>query len=284
MPSPVLFILTRHGFVRADPSLPTIRVDDPGATAGDGVFESISVIDGRMPPLDSRMQRFAASAAALGLPPPDPSVWTTVIKRAIEEHDPVPRLAITLAMTRGSDERGGPPTTWLLARAARDFTKVRETGVAAVTLDRGYRSDAATTAPWLLLGAKSLSYSANASALREAARRGADDVIFVSQDGLALEGPTSSLIVLRGGQVLTPALESGVLAGTTQATVFEFFERTGRATSFARIPASELPASDALWLVSSVRQAVAVHTLDGIAMPVNERLTQELNEWLSTTT
>ena len=238
MSSPVLFILGQHGFVRADPSLPALRVDDAGATAGDGVFESISVIDGRMPPLESRMQRFAASSAALELPAPDAADWTTVIRRAIDEHDPVPRLALTLAMTRATDASGQRPTAWLFARAARDFTEVRRTGVAVVTLDRGYRSDAAAAAPWLLLGAKSLSYSVNASALREAARRGADDVIFVSQDGLALEGPTSSLIVLRGEKVLTPALESGVLAGTTQATVFEFFERIGLATSFATIPAS----------------------------------------------
>ncbi len=53
-------------------------------------------------------------------------------------------------------------------------------------LDRGYRHDAERTSPWLLAGAKTLSYAVNRAMLREAARRGADDAIFVSSDGYVL--------------------------------------------------------------------------------------------------
>lgn len=279
--SPVLLLLEPSGIRQVDPREPQLAVTDWGATRGDGIFESISVIDGRMPPLDARLDRLEASARALDLPLIDRALWTEALLRSIETHDAVERLAVTLALTRGVEGGDGTPTAWLLARPARDFTDVRRTGVSAVTLDRGYASDAAYGAPWLLLGAKHLSYATNAAALREASRRRADDVIFTSTDGLALEGPTSSLLVRRGEVVESPGVDSGILAGTTQTTAFRFFESRGFTARFAPIRADELADADAVWLVSSVRQAVAVHTLDGHPMPVDGELTAALNDWLA---
>lgn len=278
--SPVVLVLEPSGIRQVDPGEPQLTVTDWGATRGDGVFESVSIIDGRLPPLGARFDRLEASARALDLPLIDRARWTEALAMSIEAHDPVQRLAVTLAMTRGVEGGDGTPTAWLLARPARDFTGVRRSGVSVVTLDRGYASDAADGAPWLLLGAKHLSYATNAAALREASRRGADDVIFTSTDGLALEGPTSSLLVRRGAVVESPGVESGILAGTTQATAFGFFESRGLRTRFAPVRAHDLAEADALWLVSSVRQAVAVHTLDGRPMPVDDEMTAELNEWL----
>jgi 4-amino-4-deoxychorismate lyase len=279
--SPVLVVIDHSGIRRADPGESQLSVTDWGATRGDGIFESVSVIAGRMPPLEARFERLEASAQALDLPLIDRSVWAEALDLAIRAHDPIERLAVTLVVTRGIEGGDGSPTAWLLARPARDFTEIRRTGVSAVTLDRGYASDAADAAPWLLLGAKHLSYATHSAALREASRRGADDVIFTSRDGFALEGPTSSLLALRGGVVETPGVESGILAGTTQATAFQFFETKGLRTRFASIRADELAGYDALWLVSSVRQAVAVHTLDSRAMPVERELTASLNDWLA---
>lgn len=82
-----------------------------------------------------------------------------------------------------------------------------------MTLDRGYRSDVAATSPWLLQGAKTLSYAVNMAALREARRRGADDVVFVSTDGLILEGPSSTVISRRGDEFVTPPQNSGSCRG-----------------------------------------------------------------------
>ena len=128
-------------------------------------------------------------------------------------------------MTRGV-EGTGTPTGWVYVDTGEDFTAARQ-GIRVVSLDRGYRHDVAETSPWLLQGAKTLSYATNRAALREAARRGADDVIFVSSDGYALEGPTSNVIVRNGDRVRTPQTDQGILAGTTQASVFEFFEARG---------------------------------------------------------
>ncbi|MGA1838002.1 aminodeoxychorismate lyase [Herbiconiux sp. 11R-BC] len=275
---------SQPGFVLADASLPQLSVLDLGVTRGDGVFETVMVSEGRAPAIDAHLGRFASSAALLDLPRPDLDVWRRAVLAAIDAHPPAPVLAVKLVLTRGI-ESGAPgagvPTAWVAAQPARDFTPQRENGIRVVTLDRGYRHDVAATSPWLLQGAKTLSYAINAAALREAARRGADDVIFTSSDGFVLEAPTASVLLREGNRFSTPAPELGILPGTTQRRVFEFLKVYGYETDAVRLRASELGRADALWLLSSVRQAVAVVELDGSAVGFDRELTAQLNEHLA---
>jgi 4-amino-4-deoxychorismate lyase len=268
------------GFVVADAGDPQLSVLDLGATRGDGVFETVMVAAGRAPAIDAHLARFAESARLLDLPAPDAVVWRSAIAAAIEIHPSVPVLAVKLVLTRGI-EGSGHPTAWVLAQAARDFTAQRENGIRVVTLDRGYRHDVAATSPWLLQGAKTLSYAINAAALREAARRDADDVIFISSDGFVLEAPTASVLLREGNRFSTPPPELGILPGTTQRRAFEFLRVYGYETDAVRLRASELKRADAIWLVSSIRQAVAVVELDGAPVGFDHELTAQLNLHLS---
>ena len=186
---------------------------------------------------------------------------------------------IKLILSRGV-EHGPTPTAWVTAAPAADFTAVRENGVRVVTLDRGYDLDAAERAPWLLLGAKTLSYAVNMAALREAHRRGADDAIFLSSDGFVLEAPTASLILRFGDRFLTPAPTGGILHGTTQLSVYEHLAAQGFETGYDRIPATDLTRADAAWLVSSVRLATAITSVDGTPLSVDRTLTAVLNRYL----
>ena len=72
------------------------------------------------------------------------------------------------------------------------------------------------------------SYVANVSARREAARRGADDVLFTTTDGFCLDGPTSGLIVVDGDRLrTTPTGPTGLLSSVTVATIVEEARRDG---------------------------------------------------------
>ncbi len=93
-------------------------------------------------------------------------------------------------------------------------------------LARGLAASGADAMPWLLAGAKTLSYAVNMAALRHAATRGADEVIFVSSDGFILEGPRSTVVIaVRGTDgrpcLLTPPPWYPILRGTTQQALFE---------------------------------------------------------------
>jgi 4-amino-4-deoxychorismate lyase len=266
-------------FAFADPSTPQLSVMDLGATRGDGIFETISVGNGRPQALEHHLRRFAGSAAKLELPAPDLDVWRAAILAAIDELQPGAESWVKTVLTRGveGDDR---PTGWVYAAHTSDFSRVRTDGIRVVTLDRGYRHDVEATSPWLLAGAKTLSYAVNRAVLREAHRRDADDVIFVSSDGYVLEGPTSSVVFRVGDRVLTPGTGLGILDGTTQANVFRYAESLGLSTGFELVTPDQLRGADAAWLVSSVRLAAPVRALDGHPFTVDGDFTAGLNDYL----
>ena len=266
-------------FTFVDSAEPQVSVLDLGITRGDGIFESISVGHGHPQALEHHLRRFAASAAKLDLPAPDLGAWREAILATIAQLDPVAESYVKTVLTRGV-EGDGRPTGWVYATVAGDFTSTRINGVRVVLLDRGYRHDVEQTSPWLLAGAKTLSYAVNRAVAREAARRDADDVIFVSSDGYILEGPTSTVVFRRGTTILTPGTGLGILDGTTQANVFRFAESLGFETGFELITPEQLRAADAAWLVSSVRLAAPVRAIDGATFPVDAELSAQFNAHL----
>jgi 4-amino-4-deoxychorismate lyase len=268
-------------FELVDPALPHVSVLDLAATRGDGIFEAFSVTVGHAHAMEAHLRRFANSARKLELPVPDAHAWRQAIEGVIAALDSVPEATVKTVMTRGIE--GDPearPTGWVYGWRAADHTAARTSGIAVITLDRGYRHDVELTSPWLLAGAKTLSYAVNRSVLREAARRGSDDVIFVSSDGYVLEGPTSSVLFRRGNTILTPGTGLGILDGTTQGDLFEWASERGLQTGFEMLTPEELVRADALWLVSSGRQAAPIRAIDGIAHQIDAELTAEMNGFL----
>jgi 4-amino-4-deoxychorismate lyase len=277
---PVLFIVSADSSIaQVDPDAPHVSVMDLGVTRGDGIFETISVCGGRAQALEAHLARFARSARILDLPEPDLALYRQAIIAGIDAHEHADELYVKTVMTRGI-EGTGVPTGWVYVAEAADFTRARTEGIRVVTLDRGLRHDVAETSPWLLQGAKTLSYAVNRAALREAERRDADDVIFISSDGYVLEGPTANVILRRGDTLVTPRTDQGILPGTTQASIFEFAASIGMRTEYAVVPAAELAEADALWLVSSVRQAAPINRLDGVDRVVDAQLGAQITSFL----
>jgi 4-amino-4-deoxychorismate lyase len=268
-----------------DASTPVLRVDDLGPTRGDGVFETASLVHGNVQALEAHLTRFVQSAAMLELPRPDVEIWRDAVRAVAASltSQGVTSGSIKFVLTRGV-EGSGVPTGWVLGTASPDFTRERTEGIRVVLLDRGYRHDVPQTAPWLLAGAKTLSYAMNRAAQREAARRGADDVLFVSSDGYLLEGPTSSLLLRLGSRLVTPRVDLGILAGTTQADLFIWAETAGYATGYELLTPDDLESADAAWLVSSVRHVAPVRSVDGRHRAVDGELTGRLNAALDART
>jgi 4-amino-4-deoxychorismate lyase len=260
---------------------PVLSALDLAATRGDGVFETISVGRGAPQALEPHLVRFARSARMLDLPAPDLDAWRAIVLDVagrLAAHD---EAWIKTVLTRGV-EGADVPTAWASGAPSADFSAARTEGVAVALLDRGVRSDVASSSPWLLAGAKTLSYAVNMAAKREAARRGADDVVFVSTDGALLEGPTATLILRRGDLLSTPRADLGILAGTTQADVFAWAHEHGLRTEHALLSPSDLASADAAWLVSSVRHAAPLRAVDGAPLAVDVELSNAMNRFLAT--
>lgn len=265
-----------------DPDTPFLLADDTGLTRGDGCFDTVRVVRDdagtRADHLERHLARFAHSAAALSLPAPDLAGWRTLIAEALAAWDTPGEAALKLVLTRGPEHRPGHPTSYLLLTAADGATLARaRAGLRVVTLSRGYASDVFAAAPWLLGGAKSLSYGVNVAAKREALARGADDVLFTSTDGYALEGPTSGLLVAREGRLLAvPSGGTGVLESVTVSVILEAAAGFGLNPGRELLRPADLLAADGAWLVSTVRGICPVLTLDGSPVPHDPALTAQL--------
>ncbi|AZZ54830.1 aminotransferase class IV [Rathayibacter iranicus] len=283
MPADTLVILDRpsldadaHPYRSGD-----VDVTDLGFTRGDGIFETINLVDGRVQALDAHLDRFERSARMLDLPRPDCVAWRDAIATAVAQHPRVPEAIVKTILTRGV-EGSGRPTGVVFVQTSPDFGPARRDGVRVVLLDRGLRSDVQHTSPWLLVGAKTLSYAVNRAAAREAVRRGADDALFVSSDGYLLEGPSANLVLLIDEELVTPPPSLGLLPGTTQGDLFELAPTLGLRTAIRPLRAPDLDAANAAWLVSSARNAAPIRSVDGVDRPVDGDLSARINAALLT--
>ena len=123
---------------------------------------------------------------------------------------------LRLYLTPGREGSGKPCSFALVSALPDDLEERRARGIALISL-LGVRAEA----PWLLGGVKSTSYAVNMAAETEARKRGADDAVFVRDDGIVLEGPVTNVWWRQGRVLYTPSLDLGILAGVTRAALIE---------------------------------------------------------------
>jgi 4-amino-4-deoxychorismate lyase len=242
---------------------PILRADDLGAVRGDGVFETMHVRGGEPWLLDEHLARMARSAGRLAISLPSAEELTTLAGQACAAWDPAVEGALRLICTRGPDSGGAPTVYATLGPVGEAILRGRRDGIAVRTLPLGVDAEARVGSPWLLAGAKTLSYAVNMASLRAAVEAGADDALWVSADGYALEGPTATLVWLTEGTLCTvPAERTGILAGTTARHLLDRAGELGYRTDERLIRPEELAATEGAWLTSSVRGAVEIRSLD----------------------
>lgn len=276
MADPTGVVVTLDGQI-LEPGAPLLSADDLAAVRGDGVFETLLLRDGRACLVEPHLQRLTQSAKLMDLPAPDLSSWRNAIELAAQRWAKGTGAdgALRLIYSRGR-ENGSAPTAYAMVNPVPDrVAEVRRKGVSAITLDRGLPANGADSMPWLLAGAKTLSYAVNMAVLRHAARQGAGDVIFVSSDGYVLEGPRSTVVIASGTEgedagnvcLLTPPPWYPILRGTTQQALFEMARAKGYDCDYRSLRVADLVEAQGVWLVSSMTLAARVHTLDGQRLP-----------------
>jgi 4-amino-4-deoxychorismate lyase len=256
-----------------DPQAPLLHADDLAAVRGDGIFESLLVRDGRPCLLELHLGRLTQSARLMDLPEPDLPRWRAAVATAASAwtQQGGGEGVLRLIYSRGRESGSEPTAFAMIGAVAGRVAAARTDGVAAVTLARSLPADSAADMPWLLAGAKTLSYAVNMAALRHAERRGAGDVIFISSEGTVLEGPRSTVVIATeiGGSLvlLTPPPWYPILRGTTQQALFEVARDNGYDCDYRVLRTADLFAAQGVWLVSSITLAARVHTLDGKPLP-----------------
>ena len=269
-----------------DPDEPVLSAFDMGLTRGDGCFDAMRIEVGddgsvHVDHLDAHLDRLVRSAGALELPPVDLEAWRALVAEALDTWTRPGEAVLRVLLSRGSEwSAEHTPTGVLTIASLPETSRAQRSGISVVTLALGRPAEFGGETGWLLGGVKTLSYAVNMAAAREARRRGADDALFVSSEGLALEGPRSALI-WRDGEILasTRVEGTGILASVTQSSIFAEATRGGVETRHDLIEVARLPDTDGAWLVSSGRLVAPIVTLDGVAMPTNGAWTARLTRW-----
>lgn len=267
MSAPLLALL--DGSI-VDVAHPIVRADDLGVVRGDGVFDATLARDGVVRDREAHLDRLERSAAILQLPTPDRVGFGRAIDALVAAWDfgAAPEAIVRLVLTRGAESGGDATAFALMAPLGASAIAERERGVAITLLGRGHDGDEVAAMPWLLPGAKSLSYSINMAAKRHAVQHGFDDVVFVSPAGALLEGPTSTLVIDRGGRLLTPR-QDGILASITLEQLMRDAPAAGLEVSFETLSPDDLRGSEGAWLLSSGRLLARVTSVDGQPLPVS---------------
>ena len=253
-----------NGELLPDPSAPAVGVADHGLTVGDGVFEAIKVVDGLPFALTRHLDRLARSAAGLGLPAPDDEAVRRGIGAVLAGQElPLGRIRITYTAgpaPLGSGRGDESPTLIVVADAMGEWP--RSTAVATVPWPRNERG--------ALAGLKTTSYAENVVALAAAHARGASEAIFANLAGHLCEGTGSNVFYVVDGELRTPTLASGCLAGVTRGLVLEWFGGTE-----VDEPIEVIGRASEVFLASTTRDVQAVSRWDDRELPAPGPVTAE---------
>lgn len=228
---------------------------DHGLLTGDGVFETLLARDGTVFAVRRHLERLARSAAALGLFVPSVDVLRAALRQVMEGNaltDARLRITVTGGPSPLGSDRGAGPTTAIVAAGALTAWPPT-TAVVVAPWPRNERSP--------LAGVKSTSYAENVVALAWARERDAGEALLANTAGDLCEGTGSNVFVVLNGQLVTPPLSSGCLAGVVRSLLVE-----GGLASQEDIPVSALADVGEAFLTSSTREVQPIDRLDGRAL------------------
>ena len=242
------------------------RVEGPIAVArgerglllGDGLFETILVLNRK--PLWGNMHflRLEASAQELGIPF-DRDGLDDAVAELLADAPPAHQV-LRVTLTRGSSARGlaaegGAPSLLLTLDPFDSSLMFRPVALATSTIRRNPLSMSSRH--------KTLSYIDNIAAAREAAAKGAEDALMRNTKGAVACSAIANIFLLKGRTLITPARDQGILTGVMRQALIHAATRLGLAAEERVVKPSELKAADAVFLTNSLRFIRPVTTLDG---------------------
>ncbi len=257
-----------------------VSVLDNGFTFGDSVYETLRTYGGRPFEWGRHLRRLRASAERLGFEIPITNEQLLARLDAVLERAANSESYIRLIVSRGVGdisyhfERVKGPTVVIAVKPHGPYPAwhyAEGIPVSLVSIRRNHRQA-------LDPAIKSSNLLNNVLAVREAQARGAEEAVLLNQKGEIAEGASTNVFVVRGGTLLTPILETGILAGITREVVLELAEGLGIPRREQALVPEDLLSADEAFLTSTTREVVPIRTVDGRPLgrvqpgPVTQRI------------
>jgi aminodeoxychorismate lyase len=238
-----------------------IPVNDRGFMYGDGLFETVRVVNGRPFRLAQHLERMTRGADFLKIKPPfAPKELQDFAEQLIEQNQ-MPEAVLRVTLTRGPGERGytpkaeGQPTVVMSLHAAPPS----ENPIQWNLITSSFRVLAADP----LSSFKTLNKLTHVMARAEAVEKGADEALLINTNGEVAETASGNLFWVYNDKICTTPTGRGVLPGITRAVVLEICQTLGLLTNKRVIKPEALKNSEGIFITQSAVGIVPVVAFDG---------------------
>jgi len=252
---------------------------DRGLLYGDGVFETLRTYGGQPAFLARHLRRMREAATFLRIPwEPDEAQMRALID-ALLEANALRESTIRITLTRGPTPAGlkldgAEEPTWIVrAGPLREYPQALRDGGMRLHVSK-IRRNADSPLPSI----KALNYLECLLAKDEALRRGADEALFLNTRGELAEGSVCNVFLVERGSVLTPSIDSGILAGITREVVLELCERESIPLVETRLGPTRLRGADEVFVTNSLMEIMPVAAVDDDSFSAPGPFTQRLGK------
>jgi 4-amino-4-deoxychorismate lyase len=256
---------------------------DRGLQYGDGLFETLACVDGRLRLLGVHLERLSAGCARLGIAIPDIGALRRELEAAASG---APRAVVKLIVTRGAARaRGYAPAG--AEEASRIVVRYPWPEADRTLGDTGVRVRTAALRLGenpALAGLKHCNRLEQVLARREWSDPTIAEALLYGSSGALVSGTMSNVFAVRGAALYTPRLDRCGVAGIMRRTVLELAARLGILCTEAHLAPEEVAGFEELFLTNALIGIHPVRELDGRALtagPTTRRLQAGLSALLA---
>jgi aminodeoxychorismate lyase len=238
-----------------------VSVNDRGFMYGDGLFETLRVVNGKPFRMAQHLERMTRGANFLKIQPPFTPKELEKFAAQLIEQNQTPDAILRVTLTRGPGMRGytpgteSKPTLVMTLHAAPALEKPVEWRL----VTSSFRIPAGDA----LASFKTTSKILHVMARAEAAEKGADEALLINSNGEVAETASGNLFWIYQDAVCTVPTGRGVLPGITRAIVLEICQTLGLPTNKRVIKPEALRNSPGIFVTQSAFGIVPVISFDG---------------------
>ena len=255
-----------------------IEISDRGFQYGDGLFETIKVINGQPVFLDRHIERLHTGCRRLYIPFPGAELLTLEAQNLCQNSS---KAILKLILTRGSGGRGYrqpeviQTTRVLSLHPFPDYPdSYREQGITARFCDTRLGLNPA------LAGIKHLNRLEQILARAEWADSGIQEGIMMDMDEHVIEGTMTNLFYIKNHTLYTASLKLAGVAGIMRGIIMAMSSEHNLSAREHTFTKDELLSADEVFVCNSVIGIWPIKQIAATSFPVGMR-TKQLQTWLT---
>lgn len=249
-----------------DDEQPIVSGNNPGLRFGDGIFETILVVNGKPILISEHLLRLQKGMNLLDLHLPVPNLESAILSQisTLVNTNEVKygRLRLTVFRREQFVNCNSNVNAHLLIQInpLSGATEFNNKGLKLVIYDQVKKQQDALSA------IKHNSFLPFSLGMANAVKKEADDSIILNTEGRVCETCIANIWMVKNGVIKTPSLEEGPIAGIMRAFLLRHLKKRKIPVLETAIRLEELKAADEVFISNSIRIINWVGDMDGVPM------------------